>query len=175
MPVIPYVIPDGAELAAVRESLDLSQSKLAKQAGVGRETISRIESGATNAVMPRTIVRLAKALRVSRERLLIDPEEEDGNVGRRADERLFVAINGRLVAAHRKTQLMSQGELARRASCSRATIAKIERSIPELPCRVMPVTLKRIAKALKRDSGSLIDTENQPDYLQDYYEAESVI
>jgi transcriptional regulator with XRE-family HTH domain len=58
-------------LATVRKRAGLSQKELAARAGVTRQTISRIEQGGH--AYYDTLDKLAKALRVSRKRLL---EEE---------------------------------------------------------------------------------------------------
>lgn len=167
-----YVTPDGDALAKLREDAGLSQRALGDICKLSRETISKIETGGTSSVMTRTVRKLARALRVEVSALLIDQESEEVNIGR-VNTQTFVAVNGRLVAAHRRTACMTQLELAQKCHLSRATIEKIERAVPELECRVRPSTLRIIAKTLKRDFGSLVDTENQPDFLQDYYETES--
>ena len=58
-------------LAALRKRVGLSQEDLARQSGVGVATISRIERGA-NAYYD-TIDKLARALKISRRRLLSEP------------------------------------------------------------------------------------------------------
>lgn len=55
-------------LATVRKRAGLSQKELAARAGVTRQTISRIEQGGH--AYYDTLDKLAKALRVSRKRLL---------------------------------------------------------------------------------------------------------
>jgi transcriptional regulator with XRE-family HTH domain len=57
-------------LATVRKRAGLSQKELAARAGVTRQTISRIEQGGY--AYYDTLDKLAKALRVSRKRLLED-------------------------------------------------------------------------------------------------------
>ena len=57
------------KLKALRESRALSLRELAKEAGVGHNTIYRIEHGQENA-LPRTIRRLAKALDVEPRELM---------------------------------------------------------------------------------------------------------
>jgi transcriptional regulator with XRE-family HTH domain len=55
-------------LAPLRKQAGLSQEELAARSGVGRATISRLEQGGRGYY--DTIDKLAKALRVSRKRLL---------------------------------------------------------------------------------------------------------
>lgn len=57
-------------LAALRKRAGLSQKELAARSGVTRQTISRIEQGGH--AYYDTIDKLAKALRISRKRLLED-------------------------------------------------------------------------------------------------------
>jgi transcriptional regulator with XRE-family HTH domain len=62
-------VPPLPHLREIRERRLLTQIELADKAGVGRTTIIRIEQGESN-VRPRTIKRLARALRVRPEALL---------------------------------------------------------------------------------------------------------
>ena len=57
------------KLKELREAQALSLRELAKEAGVGHNTIYRIEHGQGN-VLPRTVRRLAKALDVEPRELM---------------------------------------------------------------------------------------------------------
>ena len=57
------------KLKELREARALSLRELANEAGVGHNTIYRIEHGQGN-VLPRTVRRLAKALRVEPRELM---------------------------------------------------------------------------------------------------------
>ncbi|HEY7413759.1 MAG TPA: helix-turn-helix transcriptional regulator [Ktedonobacteraceae bacterium] len=60
-------------LAPLRQQAGLSQRKLAERAGVGRNTISRLERGAH--ARYDTIDKLAGALGISRTRLIKHPRQ----------------------------------------------------------------------------------------------------
>lgn len=62
-------VPPVPSLRKFREKRLLTQIELADKSGVGRTTIIRIEKGELN-VRPRTIKKLARALRVRPEELL---------------------------------------------------------------------------------------------------------
>ena len=64
----------GARLRAARLRRNLSQEKLAKEAGVGRVTLQRLEEGKVNATLP-ILIRLLRTLDLSEglERLLPAP------------------------------------------------------------------------------------------------------
>ncbi|HEU5382135.1 MAG TPA: helix-turn-helix transcriptional regulator [Ktedonobacteraceae bacterium] len=70
-------------LAALRKRAGLSQEDLARQSGVGIATISRIERGA-NAYYD-TIEKLARALKISRRRLLSEPAPIQDSLEQLAD------------------------------------------------------------------------------------------
>lgn len=53
-----------ARLRAARLSLNLSQERLAKEAGVGRVTLQRLEEGKVNASLP-SLIRVLRALGLS--------------------------------------------------------------------------------------------------------------
>ena len=55
---------DGEKLRQLRERRVLSLRELAELAGVGYVTIRRLETGATDSALPRTVRALAKALGV---------------------------------------------------------------------------------------------------------------
>ncbi|MER6664314.1 helix-turn-helix domain-containing protein [Amycolatopsis japonica] len=57
-------------LARFRKARNMSQHELAYAAGVGVDTVARIEQGSRKTTRPVTLARLAKALGVSEERLL---------------------------------------------------------------------------------------------------------
>lgn len=59
----------------LREKMDLSQEDLARQAGLGLGVIQKIEQGKTKDPSSSRLLRIAKALGVSMEKLLDDPEE----------------------------------------------------------------------------------------------------
>ena len=52
-------------LKKIREAADLTQAELAKKSGVGRITISRLETGKLKETNFGTLVKLAKVLQVS--------------------------------------------------------------------------------------------------------------
>jgi transcriptional regulator with XRE-family HTH domain len=58
-----YQIVDGQKLKAARQRAMVSQEELHRMSGVGRATISNLETGERTA-QPRTVRRLAKALGV---------------------------------------------------------------------------------------------------------------
>jgi transcriptional regulator with XRE-family HTH domain len=60
---------DVEKLKELREARALSLRELANEAGVGHNTIYRIEHGQTN-VLPRTVRRLAQALGVKPSELM---------------------------------------------------------------------------------------------------------
>ncbi|GAA5117861.1 helix-turn-helix transcriptional regulator [Haloechinothrix salitolerans] len=62
--------PLSENLARFRKARDLSQERLAERAGVGVDTIARIEQGTRTTTRPHTLHRLAAALGVSHEQLL---------------------------------------------------------------------------------------------------------
>ncbi len=64
-----YLVAFGRQLAALRESRDMSQEKLSALAGISRETISHIENGRQWARLSM-LHRLAKALGVPTKELL---------------------------------------------------------------------------------------------------------
>lgn len=69
----------GAEIRRRREGLGLSQAQLADKIGVGRTSITMIERGA-QAILVHQLLGIAKALRVSPEKLLesVEPNEAAG-------------------------------------------------------------------------------------------------
>lgn len=60
----------GENLARIRRARDMSQQQLAEAAGVGVDTVARIEQGSRKTSRPATLQRLAAALEVSVETLL---------------------------------------------------------------------------------------------------------
>src|SRR5689334_12530048 len=59
----------GAEIRHRREALGLSQAQLAEKVGVGRTSITMIERG-SQAILVHQLLEIARALRVSPDRLL---------------------------------------------------------------------------------------------------------
>ncbi|MFT7773266.1 helix-turn-helix transcriptional regulator [Roseateles sp.] len=49
------------DLAAMRKALDLTQGQLAERAGVSRETVSKVETGAVDPQLS-TLIELARAM-----------------------------------------------------------------------------------------------------------------
>jgi transcriptional regulator with XRE-family HTH domain len=73
-----YVKVDGARLRHLRERRLMSLRDLSKAAGVAIYTISAAETGKRpEGVQPRTVHKLAKALFVMPEELLLRVEEDD--------------------------------------------------------------------------------------------------
>lgn len=58
-------------LAAVRKQSKLTQVELAEKSGVGRVTISRLESGELKETTIGTLAKLAEALEVSVDELIV--------------------------------------------------------------------------------------------------------
>ena len=67
---------DGVKLRGLRRGRAWSQRDLARESGVSQDTIARLETGRREA-QPRTLRRLADALRVE-PRELMKGEEQDG-------------------------------------------------------------------------------------------------
>jgi len=61
-------------LKALRQAQKLTQMQLAKKAGLGQGTISRIESGKETAADVETVAQIAEALHCKAWRLLLDEE-----------------------------------------------------------------------------------------------------
>jgi len=59
-------------LQAIRKAANLTQDELAEKSGIGRVTISRIESGEQKETTSGTLVKLAQALDVSVDDLIIE-------------------------------------------------------------------------------------------------------
>jgi len=59
-------------LKKVRQEKKLSQEKLAELSGVGRVTISRLETGELKETTAGTLLKLAKALNVKIDKLIED-------------------------------------------------------------------------------------------------------
>ena len=66
----------GGEIRRRREGLGLSQAQLADKIGVGRTSITMIERGA-QAILVHQLLQIAKALRVSPDKLLDTVEERE--------------------------------------------------------------------------------------------------
>ena len=67
----------GAEIRRRREGLGLSQAQLAEKIDVGRTSITMIERGA-QAVLVHHLIEIAKALKVSPDKLINVPTPADG-------------------------------------------------------------------------------------------------
>lgn len=80
---------DGERLRAVRDMRLLSQEELAELSGVNEIHISRLERGETKHPYPRTIRRLARALEVDPDELLV--KDENGPLVLRPYEGTFAA------------------------------------------------------------------------------------
>lgn len=165
----------GRRVRRRRHFLDLSQEALAERAGIHRTQISLYESG-QRMPLTATLVRLAAALDVSVDQLLVgvewevsDPRpggpEEDADSGADAlppegatmperEQVLAVAqrfgLNLRRV---RKREDLSQEKLARRASLHRTEIGLLEKG--ERVCRID--TLVRLAGAMAVPPGELLE------------------
>ena len=61
---------DGMRLRELRERRVLSQGQLAERAGVGRNTINRLEGGRLKKARPSTLQKIAGALGVNPEELV---------------------------------------------------------------------------------------------------------
>jgi transcriptional regulator with XRE-family HTH domain len=83
--------PLSENLARLRKSRDLSQEELAEAAGVGVDTIGRIERGTRRATRAETIAKIASALRVKPAALRGDPSASEA-VNRRRMAKLRHAI-----------------------------------------------------------------------------------
>ena len=57
-------------LKAIRQEMHLTQEELAEKAGVGRVTISRLETGELKETTAGTLAKLARALNVSLDKLV---------------------------------------------------------------------------------------------------------
>lgn len=62
----------GYKIREYREKKGLTQDELASRSGVGRVTISLIETGVTRNVSSQTLLKLAKALDVKVDELFFD-------------------------------------------------------------------------------------------------------
>ena len=69
---MPSTLLDAASLRDRRRAVGLSQKALAVLAGVGAETVRRLETGITEVPHPRTEAAIARALRKA--------EQEEGSV-----------------------------------------------------------------------------------------------
>ncbi|NUO43708.1 MAG: helix-turn-helix transcriptional regulator [Streptomyces sp.] len=68
---------DGAAIRTRRMDLGLTQSECAAQAGITREYLSQLETGARRDMRPPTYQRLRSALKSKRsDRLLLTPSKE---------------------------------------------------------------------------------------------------
>jgi transcriptional regulator with XRE-family HTH domain len=76
-------------LARLRKARDVSQEELAARAGVGVDTVARIERGTRTSCRPSTINSLAAALGVTTTRLLSGPDDVQG---RAADPQALTRI-----------------------------------------------------------------------------------
>lgn len=59
----------GYKIKEVREEMKMSQEELAERSGVSRGTISALENGSTRTTTTKTLLKLAKALGVTVDRI----------------------------------------------------------------------------------------------------------
>lgn len=116
----------GGRIAYARKALDLTQSELAKRAGIGQSSIALLESGSTK--MPKHALELAKALQVSLEWLM---HGEDAELAERhldaapIPEKKYATFASRLTI--RREQIgLTQAQLAIKSGLSQATIGNLE-------------------------------------------------
>lgn len=89
--------PIAENLARIRKIRDISQVDLARESGVGVDTISRIERGERHNTRPATVAKLAKVLRVKPEALLgLPPVPEPAQASRIADLRQAITTNAEI-------------------------------------------------------------------------------
>ena len=69
----------GTRLAAARQRRGISQAQLAKRAGVGQATISRLENGEESSTTIDTFIKLSEALGVS-PAIFLDDGKDTGRV-----------------------------------------------------------------------------------------------
>lgn len=70
----------GINIKKIRESKEISAYRLAKEAGVGKTTISEIESGKRQSLNTNTIEKIANVLEVSTDELLATEENVEYTV-----------------------------------------------------------------------------------------------
>jgi transcriptional regulator with XRE-family HTH domain len=66
---------DGEEIRYWRHKRVMSRQQLAQEAGVGRSTLANLESGWKETARPETVRAIAKALKVSPEKLVVVRKE----------------------------------------------------------------------------------------------------
>lgn len=72
---------DGGRLEELRIGRDRTQAELAQEAGVARDTVSKLESGARKSAHGPTVGKLAQALRVEPQELCASPSPTDAEGG----------------------------------------------------------------------------------------------
>lgn len=116
----------GGRIAYARKALDLTQSDLAKRAGLGQSSIALLESGSTK--MPKRALELAKALQVSVEWLIHGENVELAEhhfEAAQAPQKKYSTFASRL--AMRREQIgLTQAQLATKSGLSQATIGNLE-------------------------------------------------
>lgn len=116
----------GGRIAYARKALDLTQSELAKRAGIGQSSIALLESGSTKA--PKRALVLAKALQVPLEWLMhgetVEPTElRLGTTP--VPEKRYATFASRLTL--RREQIgLTQAQLAAKSGLSQATVGNLE-------------------------------------------------
>ena len=71
----------GERILILRRRLKMSQSEVAKAAGLDKNTIARLEQGKVKDLSGVTIVRVARALQVSTDVLLgVEPLDDSGEI-----------------------------------------------------------------------------------------------
>ena len=80
MPQVPCVIPDGDEIRARREELNLTPADFARTLRRHPQTIRRIESGRQAKVSRVLIRQIARALNTDAESITKDPADEPAGI-----------------------------------------------------------------------------------------------